>query len=103
MSTAQARRFALVALTVLFGLLPAGVAAQTKVRSAEVARSLLFSPFYVAVSKGYFKDAGLEGSITTIPGGDKTMAAPLSNSADIGLVGPEGVIYVWDNQLSAKG
>src|SRR5438034_2997902 len=102
MSTAQARRFALVALTVLFGLLPAGVAAQTKVRSAEVARSLLFAPFYVAVSKGYFKDAGLEVSITTIPGGDKTMAALLSNSADIGLMGPEAAIYVWNSESSTK-
>ena len=69
MSTAQARRFAIVALSALVGLLPAGVGAQTKVRSAEVARSLLFAPFYVAVSRGYFKDAGLEVSITTIPGG----------------------------------
>ena len=102
MSTAQARRFAVVALSAVCAVFSAAAEAQTKVRFAEVARSLLFTPFYVAVSKGYFKDAGLEVSITTIPGGDKTMAALLSNTADVGLMGPEAAIYVWNSESSVK-
>src|SRR5688572_9200031 len=96
MPTAKVHRFAVVAMTALCCLLSGSIQAQTKVRFAEVARSLLFAPAYVAVSKGYFKDAGLDVSITTIPGGDKTMAALLSNSADIALIGPEAAIYVWN-------
>ncbi len=102
MSTAQSRRLALVAVIALCSLLSGGVQAQTKVRFAEVARTLLFAPAYVAFSKGYFKEAGLDVSIITIPGGDKTMAALLSNSADIALIGPEAAIYVWNSESSTK-
>ncbi|MSQ72164.1 MAG: ABC transporter substrate-binding protein [Betaproteobacteria bacterium] len=102
MSTTQARRLAVVAVAVFCGLLSTGIQAQTKVRFAEVAHSLLFAPVYVAFAKGYFKDAGLDVSSTTIPGGDKTMAALLSNSADVGLMGPEAAMYVWNSESSTK-
>ncbi len=93
---------ALITIGALWGLLPQPVQAQTKVRFVEVARSLMFAPAYAAISKGYFKEAGLDVTFTTIPGGDKTMAALLSNSADIGLIGPETAIYVWNSESPAK-
>ena len=93
---------ALIAVGALCGLLPQAVQAQSRVRFVEVAHSLLFTPAYVAISRGYFKEAGLEVAATTIPGGDKTMAALLSNSADIGLIGPETAIYVWNSESPAK-
>ncbi|WP_043934034.1 ABC transporter substrate-binding protein [Bacillus sp. EB01] len=65
-----------------------------KVRVAEVTHSLFYTPQYVALAQGFFKDEGLDVQVTTTPGGDKTMTALLSNGADIALVGSETSIYV---------
>src|SRR5690349_15381758 len=65
-----------------------------KVRYNEVVRSTLYTPAYVAIAKGYFTEAGLDVSMATANGGDKSMAALLGNSADIALMGPEAAIYV---------
>jgi NitT/TauT family transport system substrate-binding protein len=65
-----------------------------KVRVAEVTRSIFYAPQYVALSKGFFKEEGLDVNLTTTAGGDKTMTALLSNGADIALVGSETSIYV---------
>ncbi|WP_019122744.1 ABC transporter substrate-binding protein [Brevibacillus massiliensis] len=65
-----------------------------KVRIGEVTRSLFYAPQYVAIEKGFFKDAGLEVELTTLWGGDKTMTALLSDGVDIALVGSETSIYV---------
>ncbi|MFB6467586.1 ABC transporter substrate-binding protein [Cytobacillus sp. Hz8] len=64
------------------------------VRIAEVTRSIFYAPQYVAVEKGFFKDEGLNVKVTTVPGGDKTMTALLSDGADVALVGSETSIYV---------
>ncbi|MFE4897197.1 ABC transporter substrate-binding protein [Peribacillus butanolivorans] len=66
----------------------------TKVRVAEVTRSLFYTPQYVAIEKGFFKDEGLTIDLKTTAGGDKTMTALLTNGADIALVGSETSIYV---------
>src|SRR5262249_420150 len=60
-----------------------------KVRYNEVVRSILYTPAYVAISKGYFEEAGIEQTLSTANGGDKSVAALLSGSADIALIGPE--------------
>ncbi len=73
-----------------------------KVRYNEVVRSLLYAPAYVAMTNGYFKDAGLDVEMSTGNGGDKTMAALLSNSADIALIGPETAIYVLNSDSTTK-
>ena len=74
----------------------------SKVRYNEVVRSLLYAPYYVASTNGYFKDAGLDIELATGNGGDKTMAALLSGSADIALAGPETTIYVINSDSSTK-
>ncbi|MGE8206249.1 ABC transporter substrate-binding protein [Heyndrickxia sp. NPDC080065] len=66
-----------------------------KVRVAEVTRSVFYTPQYVAIAKGYFKDEGLDIDLKTTAGGDKTMTTLLSNGADIALVGSETSIYVY--------
>jgi len=66
----------------------------TKVRVAEVTRSLFYTPQYVAIEKGFFKDEGLSIDLKTTAGGDKTMTTLLSDGADIALVGSETSIYV---------
>ena len=73
-----------------------------KIRYNEVVRSILYAPAYVAISKGYFKDAGLDVTMTTAQGGDKSVAALLSNSADIALIGPETAIYVQNSDSPTK-
>jgi len=73
-----------------------------KVRYNEVVRSLLYVPAYVAITKGYFGDEGIEPILATGQGGDKTMAALLSNGADIALIGPETAIYVLTGDSPTK-
>jgi NitT/TauT family transport system substrate-binding protein len=73
-----------------------------KVRYNEVVRSVLYAPAYAAITKSYFKDAGIDVELTTGGAGDKTMAALLSGSADIALAGPETTIYVLNSDSTTK-
>jgi NitT/TauT family transport system substrate-binding protein len=85
---------------------PFGALAQSKpaakVRYNEVVRSVLYVPAYVAITKGYFEEQGIEQTISTAQGGDKSMAALLSNAADIALIGPETAIYVLTSDSPTK-
>jgi len=73
-----------------------------KVRYNEVVRSIMYTPAYVAISKGYFEEVGIEQTLTTANGGDKSMAALLANAADIALMGPEAPIYVMNSDSPTK-
>ncbi|CDQ39254.1 MULTISPECIES: ABC transporter substrate-binding protein [Virgibacillus] len=68
---------------------------ETTIKLAEVTRSLFYAPQYVALEKGFFKEAGLNVELQTTWGGDKTMTALLSDGADVALVGSETSIYVY--------
>ncbi len=63
---------------------------------AEVTHSAFYAPQYVAIEKGYFKELGLDVSLLLTNGADKTMSALLSGDAQIGLMGPEASIYVYN-------
>lgn len=65
----------------------------TRVDLCEVTHSVFYAPLYVALNNGYFDEAGLDVRLTNAGGTDKVTAALVSGSADIGLMGPEGVIY----------
>src|SRR5580692_8352430 len=73
-----------------------------KVRYNEVVRSVLYVPAYVAITNGYFEEQGIEQTLATAQGGDKSMAALLSNAADIALMGPEAAIYVLTSDSPVK-
>ena len=73
-----------------------------KIRYNEVVRSLLYTPAYVAMTNGYFKDAGFDVELSTANGGDKSIAALISGSADIALIGPETAIYVINSDSTTK-
>lgn len=70
-----------------------------KVRISEVTHSLFYAPLYVAINNGYFKDEGLEIELTNAGGSDTVMSSLISNSADIGLMGPESCVYVRNNGM----
>lgn len=76
--------------------------ATVKVRYNEVVRSIMYTPAYVAIAKGFFQDAGLDVAIATAQGGDKSMAALIGGAADIALIGPETTIYVWNSDSPVK-
>ena len=67
-----------------------------KVNLNEVAHSIFYAPMYVAFEEGYFKDEGLDVELVNGLGADKTMTALLSGEADIGFMGSEASIYVYN-------
>ena len=66
-----------------------------KVTLNEVAHSIFYAPQYVAIEEGYFKDEGLDLTLVTGFGADKTMTAVISGEADIGFMGAEASIYAY--------
>jgi NitT/TauT family transport system substrate-binding protein len=66
------------------------------VRLNEVVHSIFYAPQYVALNKGFFEEEGLKIELSTGQGADKTMTALLSGQADIGFMGPEATIYVYN-------
>lgn len=73
-----------------------GSSGLTKVRLSEVTHSIFYTPMYVAINQGYFADEGLEIELTNGGGADKVMTALLSGQADIGFMGPEATVYVYN-------
>lgn len=67
-----------------------------KVRLQEVAHSIFYAPMYVALEEGYFKEEGLDVELTNGNGADKVMTAMIAGEADIGFMGPEATIYVFN-------
>lgn len=70
-----------------------------KIRISEVTHSLFYAPLYVAMNLGYFEDEGLEIELTNAGGSDTVMSSLISNSADVGLMGPESCVYVRNNGM----
>ena len=69
-----------------------------KVKVAEVTHSSFYTPLYVALEQGYFKEEGLDIELILTPGADKVSAAVLSNDVQIGFAGAESAIYVYNNK-----
>lgn len=66
-----------------------------KIGVAEVTHSVFYAPQYVAIEMGFFANEGFEIDLIGAYGADKTMAALLSNEAQIGFMGPEASVYVY--------
>lgn len=64
----------------------------------EVTHSVFYAPLYLAIENGYFEEEGLQVNLTNGGGADKSMTAVLSGDAQIGLMGPETVIYVYNQE-----
>lgn len=90
----KAVAFVLLFACLLFSIGCTGAQELQKVELHEVTRSVFYAPQYVAISKGFFEEEGLEINVTTSGGSDKAMSALLSGQADICLAGPETGVYV---------
>lgn len=66
-----------------------------KVTLNEVAHSIFYAPMYVAIEEGYFEQEGIDLTLVTGFGADKTMTAVLTDEADIGFMGSESTIYTY--------
>lgn len=67
-----------------------------EINLTEVAHSIFYAPMYVAIEEGYFEEEGLKVNLVNGLGADKTMTAVLSGDADIGFMGSEASIYVYN-------
>jgi len=94
------RLFALFLVTILLFSMCTGCKSEdkklTKVTLNEVAHSIFYAPQYAAVELGYFKDEGIDLTLVTGFGADKTMTAVVSGEADIGFMGSEASIYAYN-------
>jgi len=53
-------------------------------------------PQYATIELGYFEEEDFDVTLVNGLGADKTMTAVLSGEADIGFMGPETSIYVYN-------
>lgn len=72
----------------------------TPVTLNEVAHSIFYAPMYVAIEEGYFAEEGIDLTLITGFGADKTMTALLTGEADIGFMGSESTIYTYKEGAS---
>lgn len=62
----------------------------------EVTHSVFYAPQYVAMELGFFEEEGIKIDLVNGGGSDKSMTAVLAGAADIGLMGPETAVYVYN-------
>ena len=67
-----------------------------QVKLTEVAHSIFYAPMYVAIEEGYFEEEGIELELVNGLGADKTMTAVLSGESEIGFMGSEASVYVYN-------
>ncbi|MBM3486793.1 MAG: ABC transporter substrate-binding protein [Alphaproteobacteria bacterium] len=101
-STKMATAIGLGALAALAFTAAPPALAQTKVKYAEVVRSVFYLPKYVGLVQGFYKAEGLDIDMTTAQGGDRGTAMLLSGQVDIALLGPETPIYVHNGPSPEK-
>ena len=93
----------IIIFLILLGLIITGISAFKKdnkdfkkIKVGEVTHSIFYAPQYVAQSKGYFKDEGLDVEILLTSGADKVTSAVLSGDIQIGFCGSESTIYIYN-------
>jgi NitT/TauT family transport system substrate-binding protein len=90
------------AVSAAVALSPAGAADKIKLKMAEVVRSQFYIPMYVALSKGFVGDEGLEVELITANGGDRAGALLLSGQTEFALAGPEVPVYIYNGESPDK-
>jgi len=87
---------ALAAVLTAAALCGCGKSGLKTVNVNEVTHSVFYAPQYAAMELGYFEEEGLQIDLVNGGGSDKSMTAVLSGDADIGLMGPETAVYVYN-------
>lgn len=62
---------------------------------SEVAHSIFYAPQYAAIELGYFEEEGIDLTLVNGGGADKVMTSLISGDAQIGFMGSEASIYVY--------
>jgi NitT/TauT family transport system substrate-binding protein len=81
---------------------PAHAADKVKLKMSEVIRSQFYVPMYVAMTKGFVADEGLDVELVTANGGDRVGAMILSGQTEFALAGPEVPIYIYNGESPDK-
>lgn len=68
----------------------------TTIKVAEVTHSAFYTPFYVAMEKGFFKENNIDIDLILTSGANNVVAAVLSGDVEIGFCGPEATIYIYN-------
>lgn len=66
----------------------------------EVVHSVFYAPLYVALSNGYFEENGIEVTLVTGNGADKSMTSLLTGESNIILAGAESSMYIESDETS---
>jgi len=88
--------FLFLLIMTVVGLSGCGEKDRYKITVSEVAHSVFYAPFYVAINEGYFEEEGLTIELILGNGANNVMASLLSGDAQIGLAGAEATIYVYN-------
>jgi NitT/TauT family transport system substrate-binding protein len=75
---------------------------QVKIAQWGQEKYLIYLPVYVAMEKGYFKDAGLEVTLTFTGNDDQTFAAVISGDAQFGIGDPVFTAISQERGFPAK-
>lgn len=87
---------AIVVLTIIIGIREKE-SKNEKLVVAEVTHSVFYTPWYVSIENGYFKDENIDIEVVLTPGADKVGTAVLSKDVNIGFSGPEATVYIYNN------
>ncbi len=68
----------------------------TVLKVNEVTHSIFYAPFYAAIELGFFEEKNIKIELTNGGGSDKSMTALITGQADIGFMGPETAVYVYN-------
>lgn len=94
------KKIILTLLTIVMALCPfAGCNKKADVQTIElneVTHSVFYAPLYIAIENGYFEEEKINVNLTNGGGADKSMTALLAGTAQIALMGPETVVYVYN-------
>ena len=88
---------AIIVLSTCFVTVGCSSESKKVIRVNQVTNSIFYAPLYVAINNGYFEDEGYKVELTTAEGSNTTNVALMTNSADIGLMGPEQNVYSYVN------